>query len=90
MQIAQTGLLIAALSPLMLVDCGGYQPPTLGACGDGTPLDEADCPGASYVAADRCFESKIAACDCLGCPPNRCAADEGSPTSVRCGAPESD
>ena len=76
-------VLLAAAS---LLDCGGYQPPTLGACSDGTPLDDAECPSASFVAADRCFETKLAACECLTCGGSRCLVEETSPARVRCGA----
>jgi hypothetical protein len=69
---------------LMLLACGGYKPPTLGACGEGVPLDEADCDAAAFVANDRCFQTEAAACDCLACPKNRCSTAESGPAQVSC------
>ena len=71
---------------LAVAGCGGYQPPTLGACGDGTPLDDAECSAEGFVAADRCFASLEAACECLVCDKDRCNAAETGPVQVSCGA----
>jgi hypothetical protein len=81
------GLLALATAPSMLVGvgCGGYKPPTLGACGDGVPRDEQPCGSDGYVAADRCFKSAAAACDCLGCTADACVQLETAPVQVRCG-----
>ena len=73
---------------LLGLGCGGYQPPPLGACSEGTPLDEKQCDASGFVAAERCFESAEAACDCLGCPPKRCQEDESAPVQVQCAATE--
>lgn len=69
----------------LVVGCGGYQPPTLGACGDGTPLDDAECSADEFVAADRCFSRLEAACSCLACDKDRCVAAESGPAQVSCG-----
>jgi hypothetical protein len=50
------------------------------------PLDEADCADGSYVAAERCFGSREAACDCLGCSGNQCNVSEDALAKVTCGA----
>jgi hypothetical protein len=71
---------------LFAVACGAYQPPTVGACGDGTPLDEEECATGSYVVNDRCFPTRGAACGCLGCVDHRCVADEEDPANVSCKA----
>ncbi|MCA9617695.1 MAG: hypothetical protein KC731_01660 [Myxococcales bacterium] len=73
-----------ALALLVPLACGGYQPPTLGACGDGTPLSEADCPPDAFVAMDRCFDSRYAACGCISCSSDRCAANDSEPAEVSC------
>ena len=66
--------------------CGGYQPPAIGACGDGTALDEEECSPGSFIAADRCFSTRDAACGCLGCVDHRCQADDSDPAEVSCKA----
>ena len=73
------------LLPLALLSCGGYRPPTLGACGEGVPLDDEPCADGSFVATDRCFPSLPAACECLTCPKNRCNASDSDPADVSCG-----
>jgi len=72
------------LLALPLLSCGGYRPPTLGACGDGVPLDDADCGSGKTIAADRCFDNETAACDCLGCPKGHCVVDDSDPGEASC------
>jgi hypothetical protein len=79
-------LFVAAWLVLLLIACGGYKPPAIGACGDGTPLAEADCVPGSYIAAKRCFDSKPAACGCLGCDDLRCVSSDSDPAQVTCQA----
>ncbi|MBW2456210.1 MAG: hypothetical protein JRI68_16950 [Deltaproteobacteria bacterium] len=78
--IRATWLLVA----LPLLSCGGYRPPTLGACGDGVPLDDDPCGPGSTMAADRCFASEQAACDCLACPKDHCVIDDSDPGEATC------
>jgi len=68
--------------------CGGYKPPPLGACGEGTPVDDDPCPTGSFIATDRCFPTLTAACECLSCSKKRCRADNSKPADVTCGAAE--
>lgn len=72
------------LLALSLLSCGGYRPPTLGACSDGVPLDDEDCSIGNTIAADRCFPSEQAACDCLGCPKGHCVIDDSDPGEATC------
>jgi len=81
-------LALLGLALLLPLACGGYKPPTLGACGDGVPLDEEDCPPGSFIAMDRCFGSRPAACGCISCGPSRCSDDGDEPAEVSCAAPE--
>jgi hypothetical protein len=77
-------LLAVAFAPLAA--CGAAEASKLGACtAEGTSLDSGDCPDDGFVAADHCFTSKRAACECLACPPSRCTATEGGPSKVSCG-----
>ncbi len=69
---------------LSLLSCGGYRPPTLGACGEGVSLDEEDCGIGNTVAADRCFPNEQAACDCLACPKGHCVIDDSDPGEATC------
>lgn len=71
---------------LLLPGCGGYQPPTIGACSEGKPLAEADCPDDGFEATDRCFQTLAAACECLSCPPHRCTKSDSKPAEVSCSA----
>lgn len=87
-RLVLVGLSLLGSALLVPLACGGYKPPTLGACGDGTPLDEADCPPGSFVAMDRCFGSRHAACGCISCSSSRCADDGDEPAEVSCAAPE--
>jgi hypothetical protein len=80
-------LLLASMLLIPLA-CGGYKPPALGACGDGTPTDEEECLPDAYVAMDRCFPTRSAACGCLSCQPSNCKDDGDEPAEISCGAPE--
>ena len=71
---------------LLMFGCGGYKPVALGACGDGVPLDEEDCAGENFVAADRCFGNRESACDCMGCAGTACKISDDTPAKVTCGA----
>jgi len=84
MLLRRTFCLSATCLTLIMLACGGYKPPTLGACGDGVSLDEADCDSSGFVANDRCFQMLEAACDCLACPKDRCAAAGSGPAEVSC------
>jgi hypothetical protein len=76
------------LLSLVVLSCGGYRPPPLGACSEGVPLDDEPCAAGSFVATDRCFASLPAACDCLACPKSRCQASDADPAEATCGTEE--
>jgi hypothetical protein len=70
---------------LPLAGCGAAEASKLGACtAEGTPIDKGDCPDDGFVAADTCFTTQQAACECLSCPKSRCVASGGTPAQVSC------